>query len=326
MKPKRAIYFPHHAGSRDTERLARVRMTHGAAGYGIYWMLIERLCEEPSHVCAKDYNLLSFDLRAKAETIRSVVEDFGLFDQTADGTAFYSANLTERMETIERTSRRRAEAALKRWGMDSDANASQDMQLHGETYAIASESDTKARTTHANASQDGQDVCNCIPEHAFASPTVCNCIPRDEEKESNKEKEEEKKEKPPKGGKKKAAVVAAFCPPTVEEVEAYARQMGYAEFNAAKFCAFYDSKGWMVGRNEMRDWRAAARGWEMRDRELGRRAAPPTQSVAPAAYMERIEVEMRAVNDRWEQRRAKAITYEEYLRRKKEAATNKQTE
>jgi len=32
--------------------------------------------------------------------------------------------------------------------------------------------------------------------------------------------------------------------------------------DAAKFFDFYSSKGWMVGKNKMKDWRAAIRTWE----------------------------------------------------------------
>lgn len=55
-----------------------------------------------------------------------------------------------------------------------------------------------------------------------------------------------------------------FYPPTVEDVSAYCleRKNGV---NPAKFVDFYASKGWMVGKNKMKDWRAAVRNWERDD-------------------------------------------------------------
>ncbi len=55
---------------------------------------------------------------------------------------------------------------------------------------------------------------------------------------------------------------ARFTPPTVEEVAAYchARQNGV---NPQHWLDHYQSNGWKVGRNPMKDWRAAVRTWEL---------------------------------------------------------------
>jgi len=55
-----------------------------------------------------------------------------------------------------------------------------------------------------------------------------------------------------------------FVPPTLEEVSAYCKERNN-HINPAKFIAFYESKGWMVGKNKMKDWKAAIRNWEQRD-------------------------------------------------------------
>lgn len=57
-----------------------------------------------------------------------------------------------------------------------------------------------------------------------------------------------------------------FEPPTVEEVSAYAQEKGWTAFDPDRFVDFYESKGWRVGNQPMRDWKAAARGWVSRDR------------------------------------------------------------
>lgn len=60
---------------------------------------------------------------------------------------------------------------------------------------------------------------------------------------------------------------ARFTPPTVDDVSAYASGMHYVGFNASRFVDFYASKGWKVGRNPMKDWKAAVRGWASRDND-----------------------------------------------------------
>ena len=64
--------------------------------------------------------------------------------------------------------------------------------------------------------------------------------------------------------KKKSA--ARFTPPTLEDVANYAHEKGYA-INAERFISYYESVGWRVGRNQMKDWRAAVRTWAARDRK-----------------------------------------------------------
>lgn len=54
-----------------------------------------------------------------------------------------------------------------------------------------------------------------------------------------------------------------FVPPTVEEVDAYIKEMGYT-FSAETFVDFYSSKGWKVGSQPMKDWKAACRTWQRR--------------------------------------------------------------
>ena len=55
-----------------------------------------------------------------------------------------------------------------------------------------------------------------------------------------------------------------FAPPSVNEVAEYAKEKGYL-INASIFVNHYESNGWMVGKNKMKDWRAAVRNWVSRD-------------------------------------------------------------
>ena len=65
------------------------------------------------------------------------------------------------------------------------------------------------------------------------------------------------KESPSEIGKRKAE---HFVPPTVEDVEAYAREKGLV-IEAERFVDFYTSKGWKVGSSPMKDYKAAIRNW-----------------------------------------------------------------
>lgn len=55
-----------------------------------------------------------------------------------------------------------------------------------------------------------------------------------------------------------------FRPPTVEEVEAYCFERNN-KVDAERFVDYYTSNGWKVGKNPMKDWKAAVRNWERKD-------------------------------------------------------------
>ncbi len=63
-----------------------------------------------------------------------------------------------------------------------------------------------------------------------------------------------------------------FVPPTLEEVQAYIVEKGYS-VDAESFIAFYQSKNWYVGKNKMKDWKAAIVTWQKREKEQPRRTA-----------------------------------------------------
>jgi predicted phage replisome organizer len=52
-----------------------------------------------------------------------------------------------------------------------------------------------------------------------------------------------------------------FTPPSIEEISLYCEER-QNNVNAEKFHSFYEMKGWMVGKNKMKDWKAAIRTWE----------------------------------------------------------------
>ena len=56
-----------------------------------------------------------------------------------------------------------------------------------------------------------------------------------------------------------------FTAPTVDEVKAYADEKGWTAFDPERFVDYYESKGWLVGKAPMKDWKAAARNWVSRD-------------------------------------------------------------
>lgn len=98
---------------------------------------------------------------------------------------------------------------------------------------------------------------NLLASHSDGDVTKSDTeIEIDIEIDKDKELEREKKKR------------KRFTAPTVDEVEAYAKEKGYTNFSAQRFVDYYESKGWVVGKSPMKDWKAAVRGWVARDGDM----------------------------------------------------------
>lgn len=100
--------------------------------------------------------------------------------------------------------------------------------------------------------------------------------PEDENPESIPIKSVEKKEKS--SAEKERTV---FIPPSVEMVTEFCKENGYT-VSAWKFVNYYTSNGWLVGKNKMKDWKAAVRTWQSKENENGNRQLPANNQTNPS--------------------------------------------
>ena len=104
----------------------------------------------------------------------------------------------------------------------------------------------------AKAKNNKQNVAN-LANAKNAKTNVANVADSDcdcEYDNDNELKENNIKEK-----------ASAFKTPTIEEIKAYCQERKNL-VDPERFYDFYSSKGWMVGKNKMKDWKAAIRTWE----------------------------------------------------------------
>ena len=120
-----------------------------------------------------------------------------------------------------------------------------------------------------------KDIANAIlPQSENSKNSICH-------KEKDKEKENIR--------------ARAFTPPTVEEVAVYCKERGN-KIDPNRFVDFYASKGWLVGKAQMKDWRAAVRNWEREERPAvgsNRPAAKP----GPVTYHTESSIDMDKVRE-----------------------------
>lgn len=82
----------------------------------------------------------------------------------------------------------------------------------------------------------------------------------------------------------------AFKKPTVDEVSAYCRERRNS-VNAERFVDFYESKGWRIGSQPMKDWKAAVRTWEQRDKEKDKDKPMQGSLAGDLDYLERLAMQ-----------------------------------
>ena len=136
------------------------------------------------------------------------------------------------------------------------------MDINSNKYAA------KCEQLKANASKRKQMVSNAVKSKHTDSDTDTVTV---------------SKETTPNGVVKKAA--SRFTPPSVEEVAAYCAERKN-HVNAQQFVDFYASKGWKIGKDPMKDWKAAVRTWEQRDDKFTHPMNPPAK---PQQGMQRDE-------------------------------------
>lgn len=105
------------------------------------------------------------------------------------------------------------------------------------------------------------------------STNVEVCSTKTDEMKGNETKGKDNTPLPPVGGiadkvEEKKEPVKKFIPPTLEQVKEYAKAH-FPELDCEQFISFYQAKGWMIGKNKMKDWEACVRTWKRMSNERG---------------------------------------------------------
>jgi len=110
-KKTKSLFVSHDLNARNDSKILKLRMEHGWQGYGLFWALVEMLGETADYQLPADYKALAFGLQAKENTIKNIIEDFGLF-VVRDG-FFFSKSLRNRMKIKDAEHKKKSEAGKK---------------------------------------------------------------------------------------------------------------------------------------------------------------------------------------------------------------------
>ena len=114
---KDTFYFSHDYNVRSDDKIKRLIRKHGMEGYGVYWAIIEDLYNN-TNVLRTDYDGISYDLRVDTITIKSIINDFDLFEISGD--IFGSISIQKRLDMREEKSKKARESVAKRWSKDTN--------------------------------------------------------------------------------------------------------------------------------------------------------------------------------------------------------------
>ena len=103
-------FFRHSINTRQDEKIKALYRKEGWQGYGLFWALLEDLVVNGCKAKC-DYEDISWDLRIDEETVKRIVENYGLFN--VKGGYFWSDSLLAQMEEVTERYKRRAAAGAK---------------------------------------------------------------------------------------------------------------------------------------------------------------------------------------------------------------------
>lgn len=253
-------YFSHDSNAQNDEKIINMRMDHGPAGYGVYWMIVERLRDADGYRLTANYKALAFAMMCDEALVSSVVEDYGLF--VVEGGKLHSESLLRRMDKMDERSRKAKEAAEARWGK---ADNEEPEAAESEGYADA-EQHSDAQNANAMRTHNGRN----------ADPMLLNKIKSNQTKEL--------KPSPPAGGRAKGEY-REDPPKSAEDpdlIDFFASLEGTPEM-AAAFFNHFASQGWIKSSGmPISAWRPLAHKWITEEKfNPGKRPrASPAQATA----------------------------------------------
>lgn len=211
---KDTYYFSHDYNPTSDPKIQALIGEHGAAGYGIYWRIVEMLHEDNNHKLELKkyiYIALARQMSTHVEQIETIVDScINVYE------LFFSDDMYFWSERVLRNIDKRVEISNKR------------------SRAGKISAENRKNATHV--------------EHML-TPVEQNPTKERKGKEI-KEKENINIDKSKR-----------FIEPTLDEIKNYCLERKN-DVDANRFFDFYSSKGWMVGKNKMKDWKAAVRNWE----------------------------------------------------------------
>ena len=121
-----------------------------------------------------------------------------------------------------------------------------------ETLYVDEKSMLKIKNNGSYTLNDNVGIPNCYQTDTNQLPDCSHCIPSIDKSSIDKSSIDKSSSR--------------FTPPTLDEVRNYCKERNNT-VDCERWYDFYESKGWMIGKNKMKDWKAAVRTWEKKSKD-----------------------------------------------------------
>lgn len=160
---KDTFYFSHDYNTRTDIKIKKLIQKHGYVGYGIFWAIVEDLYNN-ANALPEDYISIAYDLREDESLIKSVINNFDLFD--IENGIISSESVERRLILRNEKTKKARDAALARWEKErekkrlKDANASNkdanalQTECKGNAIKESKEKESKLNDINSNNNTD----------------------------------------------------------------------------------------------------------------------------------------------------------------------------
>ncbi len=231
-------WFRHDIYAEQDLKIRKLVRECGFLGYGLYWHAVELLYQNEGSMETKELEE-EFDF-IEQKNFLSVLLNLGLLKEK-DGVVFCS-RVKKEIEFQEESRKKKSDAGKRgmqsRWGEKDNTVIT---PLYQRYNTDITPYNTPITPYNKGITHDNKGITpdNTIPYHT---------IPIEKDTTSVV-------------SKKKPTPISRFSVPTLQEVMKYCSERGNS-IDPQKFIDFYESKGWLVGKSPMKDWKAAVRNWE----------------------------------------------------------------
>jgi hypothetical protein len=108
-----SFYFTHDYNAANDSKILFLRQQLGMEGYGIFWFIVEQLAQSGGFLPIKITPVLSMQMQVTEAKVRSVINDYELFDIVDEN--FYSQRLNKHLQIRKQLSESGKKGAKNRW-------------------------------------------------------------------------------------------------------------------------------------------------------------------------------------------------------------------
>jgi hypothetical protein len=194
----KSIYFTHDSNAFSDPKILKLRKTYGVEGYGIYFILLEKLsASNDYHINVKSIEDLAYDMRVEDEKLLNIINNYDLFKQETEGTEtfFYSPSHRLKMQyKDERADKKRLAGMARQAGLTPEEMSKQNTKAARARWDKYFEEQAKIKDMPAQVASDASTKPAQVASYALNKDKNKNAY---KDKNEDKDKDKNKEEKTP---------------------------------------------------------------------------------------------------------------------------------